>query len=157
MSRCEGEQTPADLAEELRQLETQKPVLVRRTHSLELSGPLTLILLVAALALSIAALVVVVSNDSSGVGGSAIWATAGRAGMMSRVASQGMMPGSNAGGQVQRSDDPAGREGQAVRAARRLLGGAELRIGAVRHGEFLRHQRGQGATRADGRAHADQA
>ena len=94
----EGEQARAGLADELHQLEAQEAVLERRTHSLELSGPLTLVLSVAALALSIAAFVVALSNDSSGKSGSVMPAAAARTGMMSGGASQGMMSGSDARG-----------------------------------------------------------
>ena len=92
----EGEQARAGLADELHQLETQEAALERRTRSLELGGPLTLILAVAALAVSIAAFVVALSNDSTGTGGSVMPAAADRAGMIGGAASQGMMSGSKA-------------------------------------------------------------
>ena len=94
----EGEQTRSGLASELHQLEAKEAALERRTHSLELGGPLTLLLSVVALALSIAAFVIALSNDSNGTGGSLMPTAAGRTGMMAGNGTQGMMSGTKADG-----------------------------------------------------------
>jgi uncharacterized cupredoxin-like copper-binding protein len=64
-----NERPPADLADEVHELEAHEAALERRTSSLELSGPLGIVLSLAALALSIGALVVAfgAKNDTPGV------------------------------------------------------------------------------------------
>lgn len=62
----EGEQTTTAIEDELHELEGQEEALERRTRSLELSGPLTLIFSFVAMALALGALIVALSNKSSG-------------------------------------------------------------------------------------------
>jgi uncharacterized cupredoxin-like copper-binding protein len=62
----EDERSQTALEDELQELESQEQALERRTHSLEVSGPLTLLFSFIAMAIAIGALVVAVSNKGSG-------------------------------------------------------------------------------------------
>jgi uncharacterized cupredoxin-like copper-binding protein len=74
----ENESTSPELEQELHDLEAQEQALERRTRSLEVSGPLALILATFALAIGIGALVVALGNRSDGttmMGGTTAGAT----------------------------------------------------------------------------------
>lgn len=62
----EPETSTAELSDELHTLEAQEAGLERRTRSLELTGPLALIISIFAIAIGIGALVVAFSNGSDG-------------------------------------------------------------------------------------------
>jgi uncharacterized cupredoxin-like copper-binding protein len=99
----EGESTSPELEQELHDLEAQEAALERRTRSLEVAGPLALILSFFALALGIGAIVIALSNgsDNAGMMGSTS-AGAGSAGqstgMMGSSAGSGMMMGAGGHG-----------------------------------------------------------
>jgi uncharacterized cupredoxin-like copper-binding protein len=99
----EGESTSPELEQELHDLEAQEAALERRTRSLEVAGPLALILSCFALALGIGAIVIALSNgsDNTGMMGSTS-AGAGSAGqstgMMGSTAGSGMMMGAGGHG-----------------------------------------------------------
>ena len=95
----QGEQGSTELADELHTLEAQEAALERRTRSLELGGPLTLVLATVALALSIGAFVVALSNRSTTMQGSSIPSVVSRTGMMSGTSATGMMSGAGGRGQ----------------------------------------------------------
>jgi uncharacterized cupredoxin-like copper-binding protein len=94
----EGESSSPELEQELHDLEAQEAALERRTRSLEVAGPLALILAFFALALGIGAIVIALSNgsDNTNMMGSTS-AGAGSAGqstgMMGSNTSSGMMMG----------------------------------------------------------------
>jgi uncharacterized cupredoxin-like copper-binding protein len=95
--------TPGGVEEELHELEAQEADLERRTRSLELSGPLALILSVVALGVGIGAIAIALSNGSDNEGMmSGGGATRGNApqstGMMGSSASSGMMTGAGGHG-----------------------------------------------------------
>ena len=87
-----------ELAEGLHQLEAEEAALERRTRSLELAGPLALVLSVVALALGGAALILALANGSSTSGGMMNGAGAGS--MMGSTGQSGgsMMAGVGAHG-----------------------------------------------------------
>lgn len=94
MSAATGDKGGAasrDLADELHDLESQEASLERRTRSLEASGPLSLVLSVLALALSIGAFVVALSSDSGNTNRSTMPGATGQTSMMGGTASGGMM------------------------------------------------------------------
>ena len=64
MSTTTEPDTTPTVEEELHELEAQEAALERRTRSLELSGPLTLILSIVAVAIGIGALVIALANGS---------------------------------------------------------------------------------------------
>jgi uncharacterized cupredoxin-like copper-binding protein len=99
----ESEATSPELEEELHYLEAQEAELERRTRSLELSGPLALILSIFALGIGIGAMAIALGNRSDGttmMGGTG--AAAGNAqqttGMMSSGTAGGMMMGAGGHG-----------------------------------------------------------
>jgi uncharacterized cupredoxin-like copper-binding protein len=99
----EGESTSQELEHELHELEAQEAALERRTHSLEIAGPLALVLSFFALALGIGAIVIALSNgsDNTGMMGSTSVGAAGPAqstGMMGSTTSGGMMMGAGGHG-----------------------------------------------------------
>jgi uncharacterized cupredoxin-like copper-binding protein len=108
MSTTTERDAPASVEEELHELEAHEADLERRTRSLELAGPLALILSVIALALGIGAIAIALSNGSdnntgmmSGGTGNAGQATgsAGQStGMMGSSTSSGMMAGAGGHG-----------------------------------------------------------
>ena len=94
----EGGEASRELAKELHDLESQEAALERRTRSLEFSGPLSLVLSVVALALSIGAFIVALTNDSGGTNRSTMPGAMGQTGMMGGTASSGMMTGAGGHG-----------------------------------------------------------
>jgi uncharacterized cupredoxin-like copper-binding protein len=107
MSTTIERDAPASVEEELHELEAHEAELERRTRSLELSGPLALILSVVALGLGVGAIAIALSNGSDNTnmmsGGSAgAGQNAGNPGqsngMMGSSASSGMMGGAGGHG-----------------------------------------------------------
>jgi uncharacterized cupredoxin-like copper-binding protein len=108
----EGESTSQALEQELHELEEQEEALERRTRSLEVAGPLALILSLFALALGIGAIVIALSNGSdntkmmsgTNAGTGDVQQTTGMmgsttsGGMMGSTASGGMMTGAGGHG-----------------------------------------------------------
>jgi uncharacterized cupredoxin-like copper-binding protein len=94
--------TSSGLAEELHELEEHEAALERRTRSLELSGPLALIVSFFALAIGIGALVIALANGSDGTsmmaGTNAVGDSGQSNGMMGSTASSGMMAGAGGHG-----------------------------------------------------------
>jgi uncharacterized cupredoxin-like copper-binding protein len=107
----EGEQSTAELADEVHDLEAQEEALERRTRSLELSGPLALVFSFFALAVGIGAFVVALGNrnDSGTSGGSAAVATPGST--MGSSRSSGMMMGAGGHGRFTSAQMAAARRG----------------------------------------------
>src|SRR5919197_2943343 len=64
MSTTTEPDTTPTVEEELHELEAQEAALERRTRSLELSGPLTLILSIVAVAIGVGALIIALANGS---------------------------------------------------------------------------------------------
>ena len=108
----EGEQVHTDLADEVHNLEEQEAALERRTRSLELGGPLTLVFSLLALALSIGALVVALSHDSNGAGRSVMPSAMGRTGMTSGNAASAMMGGGGGPGRFSAATVAAAAKGK---------------------------------------------
>ena len=107
----EGEPVHTDLADEVHNLEEQEAALERRTRSLELGGPLTLVFSLLALALSIGALVVALSHDSNGTGRSVMPSAVGRTGMTSGNAAGAMMAGGGGQGRFSAATIAAAAKG----------------------------------------------
>jgi len=100
----EGQSSSPRLEQEVHDLEAQEAALEQRTRSLEVSGPLALILSVGALAVGIGALAIALSNgsDNSGMmsGGTGGTGSSGQStGMMGSSATSGMMTGAGGHGQ----------------------------------------------------------
>jgi uncharacterized cupredoxin-like copper-binding protein len=104
MSTTIERDAPASVEEELHELEAHEAELERRTRSLELSGPLALILSLVALALGIGAIAIALSNGSDNNTGMMSGGNAGAGsaqqstGMMGSSASSGMMAGAGGHG-----------------------------------------------------------
>jgi uncharacterized cupredoxin-like copper-binding protein len=97
----EGQSSSPGLEQEVHDLEAQETALEQRTRSLELSGPLALILSVVALAVGIGALAIALSNgsDNSGMMSGATRGSGQSTGMMGSGAASGMMAGAGGHGQ----------------------------------------------------------
>jgi uncharacterized cupredoxin-like copper-binding protein len=97
----EREAKSPELEEELHELEAQEAALERRTRSLEVAGPLALVLSFFALALGIGAIVIALSNssDNTSMMGSAR-AGAGQNTIMGSTTTGGMMGSTSTGGMV---------------------------------------------------------
>ena len=94
----EDTSTPPELADEVHDLEAQEAALERRTRSLEVAGPLALILSLLAIAVGIGALVIALANrsDSGNMMGGATRGGTGAAqttGMMDSSTGGSMMTG----------------------------------------------------------------
>jgi uncharacterized cupredoxin-like copper-binding protein len=107
----QGGEASRELAGELHDLESQEAALERRTRSLEVSGPLALVLSVLALALSIGAFVVALSNDSGGMNRSTMPGAMGQSRVTNGTASGGMMAGGGAQGRFTSTMVAAGAKG----------------------------------------------
>jgi uncharacterized cupredoxin-like copper-binding protein len=92
----ESEATSPELEQELHDLEAQEAALERRTRSLEVSGPLALILSFFALALGIGAIVIALGNSSDNTG--MMGGTSAGAGTPQQTT--GMMSSGTAGGMM---------------------------------------------------------
>ena len=108
----EGEPVHSDLADEVHHLEEQEAALERRTRSLELGGPLTLVFSLLALALSIGAFAVALSNDSDGTARSVMPSTMGRTGMTGGHAAGAMMAGGGGQGRFSAATIAAAAKGK---------------------------------------------
>src|SRR5919197_1425084 len=96
----EGESPSPELEQELHDLEAQEAALERRTRSLELSGPLALVLSFLALAIGIGALVVALGNrsDATTMMGGTNAGGQQTTGMMGSTSSGGMTMGAGGHG-----------------------------------------------------------